>query len=62
MTAHTRSEDNRNLPVARIAYGALLVLAVAALLIYALRYAFPSGNSGIEQDPAESQPSQQGPS
>lgn len=62
MTTHTRSEDNRHLPVARIAYGALLVLAVAALLIYALRYAFPGGNTGIERDPAETQPSQQGPS
>ena len=57
MTAHTRS-DNRNLPVARIVYGVLLVLAVAALLIYALRFAFPSGNTGIEQDPAETGASQ----
>lgn len=62
MATHTHPADNRNLPVARIAYGALLVLAVAALLIYALRYAFPSGNTGIEQDAAETAPGQQGPS
>jgi hypothetical protein len=59
MTAHARSADNRNLPVARIVYGALLVLAVAALLFYALRFAFPGGNTGVERDPEESAPAAQ---
>jgi hypothetical protein len=59
MTAHTRSEDNRNLPVARIVYGVLLVLAVGAVLIYALRFAFPGGNIGVERDPEETAPAAQ---
>jgi hypothetical protein len=56
MTAQTHSEGDRNVPVARIVYGSLLVLAVVALLIYALRFAFPGGNTGIEADPVESAP------
>lgn len=62
MTTHTRSEDNRNhLPTSRIVYGVLLVLAVAALLIYAVRFAFPSGQTGIEAEPNETAPADQTP-
>jgi hypothetical protein len=57
MTTHTRSEDSRN-SVLRYTYGALLLLAVVALMIYALRFAFPSGTTGIEADPVEMRPAE----
>jgi hypothetical protein len=40
-------------PTPRIVYGILLTLVVAALLIFALRYAFPNGSAGIDRDPEE---------
>ena len=55
MTTHT-SAENRNLPTSRIVYGVLLVVAVAALLVYAMRFAFPGGQTGIEAEPAETAP------
>jgi len=57
MVADAQNEVSRSKMI-RAAYGFLLAVAVAALLIYALRFAFPGGNAGIEQDPAETGPAE----
>jgi hypothetical protein len=43
---------------ARSIYGVLLVMAVIAVLVFAARYAFPSG-LGIEREPVEEAPLEQ---
>ncbi len=58
MVADAQNEVARSKMI-RAAYGFLLAVAVIGLLIYALRYAFPSGATGIERDPAETQPAEQ---
>jgi hypothetical protein len=58
MVADAQNEVARSKMI-RVAYGLLLLAAVAALLIYALRFAFPGGATGIERDPAETQPAEQ---
>jgi len=55
MVADARNEVARS-KMMRAAYGFLLAVAVGALLIYALRFAFPGGATGIERDPSEAQP------
>jgi hypothetical protein len=58
MVADAQNEVARSKMI-RAAYGFLLAIAVAALLVYALRYAFPSGATGIQRDAAEEQPAEQ---
>lgn len=58
MVADAQNEVARSKMI-RAAYGFLLVIAVGAVMIYALRYAFPSGATGIQRDPAETRPSEQ---
>jgi len=54
MTTQTQPNPDRSL-VSRSVYGILLILAVLAVLIFAARFAFPSG-TGIHREPAEEAP------
>jgi len=55
MVAHAQDEVARS-KMMRFAYGFILVAATIALLVYAARFAFPSGQAGIEEEPAETRP------